>query len=78
MVKYKHTQQQQVEAPDAILIQMFQTVPFTWSHFQAVPQFEDLKVLFKKTKCKITGKGEDLTRWKYISFLQFFTSDFCC
>lgn len=61
IVRYRHTQQQQVEAPGAILIQMFQTMPFKWSHFQTVPQFEDLKILFKKTKRKIVGKGEDLT-----------------
>lgn len=61
IVRYRHTQQQQVEAPGAILIQMFQTMPFKWSHFQTVPQFEDLKILFKKTKRKIVGKGKDLT-----------------
>lgn len=47
---------------------MFQTVPFKWSHFQAVPQFEDIKVLFKETKRKIMGKGEDLTNGVIYTF----------
>lgn len=37
-----HTQQQQVEVPQEVLIPIFLTIPFKWSNFQTVPQLEDV------------------------------------